>query len=115
MVMHLPCVLAGVSQAVLDILGEEFGRNPVLIPNGIDCKRFEPGPRDKPLPVRMRLKNGVRGKGGGSRGAGEIGGGRVRERGLGEEGGERWRTRGEGGGREGGNEGKAGERWGGED
>jgi glycosyltransferase involved in cell wall biosynthesis len=43
-VMHLPCVLAAVSSAVQDILQQEFGRSSLLIPNGIDCERFTPGP-----------------------------------------------------------------------
>lgn len=60
MVMHLPCVLAGVSTAVQDILSQEFGRSSVLIPNGIDCNRFSPGPRNAPLPTRAVLKQGVR-------------------------------------------------------
>lgn len=45
MVLHLPVVLAAVSEAVQNILGAEFGRNPLLIPNGVDCERFFPGPR----------------------------------------------------------------------
>jgi glycosyltransferase involved in cell wall biosynthesis len=44
LVMHLPCVLASVSSAVQDILQQEFGRSSLLIPNGIDCERFTPGP-----------------------------------------------------------------------
>jgi glycosyltransferase involved in cell wall biosynthesis len=44
LVMHLPCVLASVSSAVQDILQQEFGRSSLLIPNGIDCERFRPGP-----------------------------------------------------------------------
>lgn len=44
LVMHLPCVLAAVSSAVQDILQQEFGRMSLLIPNGIDCDRFTPGP-----------------------------------------------------------------------
>ena len=45
MVLHLPVVLAAVSEAVQSILSSEFGRNPLLIPNGVDCERFFPGPR----------------------------------------------------------------------
>ena len=44
MVMHLPAALAAVSPAVQDILGSEFGRHPVLLPNSVDCERFFPGP-----------------------------------------------------------------------
>jgi hypothetical protein len=43
-VLHLPVVLAAVSSAVQDILQQEFGRSSLLIPNGIDCDRFQPGP-----------------------------------------------------------------------
>lgn len=45
MVLHLPVALAAVSEAVHDILLSEFGRRPMLIPNGVDCERFYPGPR----------------------------------------------------------------------
>ena len=45
MVLHLPVVLAAVSEAVQNILSSEFGRTPLLIPNGVDCERFFPGPR----------------------------------------------------------------------
>eukprot|EP00879_Flechtneria_rotunda_P014692 GHRR01015353.1.p1 GENE.GHRR01015353.1~~GHRR01015353.1.p1 ORF type:complete len:789 (+),score=385.35 GHRR01015353.1:278-2644(+) len=43
-ILHLPCALAAVSQAVQDILQQQFGRSSSLIPNGIDCDRFKPGP-----------------------------------------------------------------------
>jgi hypothetical protein len=43
-ILHLPVVLAAVSSAVQDILHQEFGRSSLLIPNGIDCERFQPGP-----------------------------------------------------------------------
>ena len=45
MVLHLPVVLAAVSEAVQNILSSEFGRTPLLIPNGVDCERFFPGAR----------------------------------------------------------------------
>lgn len=45
MVLHLPVVLAAVSEAVQNILYTEFGRRTLLIPNAVDCKRFFPGPR----------------------------------------------------------------------
>jgi hypothetical protein len=51
MVMHLPCALAAVSEAVQAILGSEFGRQPLIIPNGIDCHRFTPGPRSRLQPT----------------------------------------------------------------
>ncbi len=62
MVLHLPCALAGVSTAVQSILSQEFGRNSLLIPNGIDCARFSPGPRSGPAPApRLTLAaDGVR-------------------------------------------------------
>jgi glycosyltransferase involved in cell wall biosynthesis len=59
MVMHLPCVLAGVSPAVQDILAAEFGRVPLLLPNGIDAERFAPGPRAPEAPVRAAAVQGV--------------------------------------------------------
>jgi len=43
-ILHLPVVLTAVSSAVQDILQQEFGRSSLLIPNGIDCDRFQPGP-----------------------------------------------------------------------
>lgn len=43
-ILHLPVVLTAVSSAVQDILQQEFGRSSLLIPNGIDCERFQPGP-----------------------------------------------------------------------
>ena len=45
MVMHLPVALAAVSPAVNDILGGQFRRAPLTVPNGIDCGRFAPGSR----------------------------------------------------------------------
>ena len=45
MVLHLPVVVAAVSEAVQNILSSEFGRTPLLIPNGVNCERFFPGPR----------------------------------------------------------------------
>ncbi len=45
MVMHLPVALAAVSPAVNDILGSQFRRAPLTVPNGIDCGRFAPGTR----------------------------------------------------------------------
>jgi glycosyltransferase involved in cell wall biosynthesis len=55
MVMHLPCALAAVSEAVQTILGTEFGRQPLIIPNGIDCHRFTPGPRSHIPPTATML------------------------------------------------------------
>jgi hypothetical protein len=52
MVMHLPCALAGVSEAVTDILAAEFGRSALLVPNAIDCARFAPGRREPEAPLR---------------------------------------------------------------
>ena len=43
--MHLPVALAAVSDAAAAVLGSQFGRAPVLLPNGVDCGRFSPGPR----------------------------------------------------------------------
>jgi len=43
--MHLPVALAAVSDAAADVLGSQFGRAPVLLPNGVDGARFAPGPR----------------------------------------------------------------------
>ena len=33
------------------ILAAEFGRQPLIIPNGIDCHRFTPGPRAQITPT----------------------------------------------------------------
>ena len=43
--MHLPVALAAVSDAAAAVLGSQFGRAPVLLPNGVDCARFSPGVR----------------------------------------------------------------------
>jgi len=43
--MHLPVALAAVSDAAAAVLGSQFGRAPVLLPNGVDGARFAPGPR----------------------------------------------------------------------
>lgn len=43
-VLHLPVALAAVSEAVRAILQSQFGRSSLLIPNGVDCDRFFPGP-----------------------------------------------------------------------
>ncbi|EIE22198.1 UDP-Glycosyltransferase/glycogen phosphorylase [Coccomyxa subellipsoidea C-169] len=43
-VLHLPVALAAVSEAVRAILQRQFGRSSLLIPNGVDCDRFFPGP-----------------------------------------------------------------------
>jgi hypothetical protein len=43
-VLHLPVALAAVSEAVQAILVQQFGRSSLLIPNGVDCDRFFPGP-----------------------------------------------------------------------
>jgi hypothetical protein len=48
-ILHLPVALAAVSEAVRGILAQQFGRSPLLIPNGVDCDRFFPGP-----PARVR-------------------------------------------------------------
>ena len=45
MVMHLPVALAAVSPAASDILGSQFRRAPLTVPNGVDCGRFAPGRR----------------------------------------------------------------------
>lgn len=49
-VLHLPVALAGVSEAVQSILAHQFGRSSLLIPNGVDCDRFFPGPATDVLP-----------------------------------------------------------------
>ena len=49
-VLHLPVALAGVSDAVQSILAQQFGRSSLLIPNGVDCDRFFPGPPSDVLP-----------------------------------------------------------------
>jgi hypothetical protein len=33
------------------ILTSEFGRQPLIIPNGVDCHRFTPGPRSRLAPT----------------------------------------------------------------
>ena len=33
------------------ILTSEFGRQPLIIPNGVDCHRFTPGPRSRLPPT----------------------------------------------------------------
>ena len=43
-VLHLPVAVAAVSDAVQSILAQQFGRSSLLIPNGVDCDRFFPGP-----------------------------------------------------------------------
>ncbi len=55
MVLHLPVVLAAVSEAVQNILEADFGRQALLIPNGVDCLRFQPGPNTR-LPPTLHLK-----------------------------------------------------------
>mmetsp|Transcript_6975 Transcript_6975/g.20372 ORF Transcript_6975/g.20372 Transcript_6975/m.20372 type:complete len:726 (+) Transcript_6975:386-2563(+) len=52
MVMHLPCALVAVSEAVQAILKAEFGRASLIIPNGIDCHRFTPGARSNRQPSK---------------------------------------------------------------
>lgn len=42
-VLQLPVALAAVSTAVQRIMHHEFRRNPLLIPNSIDCEKFRPG------------------------------------------------------------------------
>jgi hypothetical protein len=37
------------------ILATEFGRQPLIIPNGIDCHRFTPGPRTQLPPTTTLL------------------------------------------------------------
>jgi hypothetical protein len=51
MVMHSPAVLAGVSPAVQAILASQFGRRALLLPNGVDCRAFAPGPREPEAPA----------------------------------------------------------------
>eukprot|EP00891_Asterochloris_glomerata_P003131 jgi/Astpho2/3131/fgenesh1_pg.00051_%23_96_t len=63
MVMHLPTALAAVSPAVQDILGSEFGRHPVLLPNSVDCERFFPGPVALQAPSAILVAPAVQGKG----------------------------------------------------
>lgn len=58
MVMHLPCAVASVSEAVQAILSSEFGRNPLIIPNGIDCLRFTPGGFASQSPTRTLVCEG---------------------------------------------------------
>ena len=50
MVLHLPVALAAVSQAVQNILAQEFGRTSICVPNAVDCQRFFPGPPHDLLP-----------------------------------------------------------------
>jgi hypothetical protein len=68
-VMRLPCALAGVSSAVQDVLSAEFGRTAQLIPNGIDCQRFCPGPRVGAVLPAVRRALGASGAAGARRGA----------------------------------------------
>lgn len=49
-VLHLPVALGAVSEAVQAILARQFGRSSLLIPNGVDCDRFFPGPPSDALP-----------------------------------------------------------------
>ena len=67
-ILHLPVVLAAVSSAVQDILQQEFGRASLMIPNGIDCERFHPGPYQ---PLAMDNPGSSSG-GGGSGGGGST-------------------------------------------
>ena len=53
MVLHLPVALASVSGAVASILSSEFGRSSLVIPNGVDCNRFFPGPRQAFVPTSI--------------------------------------------------------------
>ena len=53
--MHLPVALAAVSDAAAAVLGSQFGRAPVLLPNGVDCTRFSPGARS-PRPASATLE-----------------------------------------------------------
>ena len=80
--MHLPVALAAVSDAAAAVLGSQFGRAPVLLPNGVDCVRFSPGVRsarppdatlepDSALDLNINL---------GSRNASGIGGAALPER-----------------------------------
>lgn len=43
MCMQLPVPLISVSTAIQDILYQEFGRQSLIVPNGIDCEKFYPG------------------------------------------------------------------------
>lgn len=51
-----------------DILSQEFGRSSCLVPNGIDCNRFQPGPHSGGMPTRLVLTAGVRHGWGGAEG-----------------------------------------------
>lgn len=51
MVLHLPVALASVSGAVASVLSSEFGRSSLIIPNGVDCNRFSPGPFQAQMPT----------------------------------------------------------------
>lgn len=53
--MQLPVALAAVSDAAAAVLGSQFGRAPVLLPNGVDCARFSPGARS-PRPPDATLE-----------------------------------------------------------
>ncbi|KAK9831116.1 hypothetical protein WJX74_003873 [Apatococcus lobatus] len=53
MVLHLPVALASVSGAVASVLSSEFGRSSLIIPNGVDCNRFFPGPHQAHLPTNL--------------------------------------------------------------
>ena len=52
-VLHLPVAVAAVSEAVQSILAQQFGRSSLLIPNGVDCDRFFPGPPTDVLPTAI--------------------------------------------------------------
>ncbi len=52
-VLHLPVALAAVSEAVRTILQRQFGRSSLLIPNGVDCDRFFPGPPAAAAPTAV--------------------------------------------------------------
>ena len=52
-VLHLPVAVAAVSDAVQSILAQQFGRSSLLIPNGVDCDRFFPGPPTDVAPTAI--------------------------------------------------------------
>ena len=57
-IMHLPVALAAVSEAVRAILAQQFGRATLLVPNGVDCDRFFPGPPAAVRPTALLAPSG---------------------------------------------------------
>ncbi|KAK9815193.1 hypothetical protein WJX73_010532 [Symbiochloris irregularis] len=67
MVLHLPVALAAVSEAVQNILAQEFGRAAICVPNAVDCQRFCPGPpADIPPSYILTTVKGQRAHSGGA-------------------------------------------------